>query len=480
MYSRRTLQDLAGSPWPPAEGYGGWMSSSAKRMGTEVEAVLERLLRWLESHGLESYDYADILQSPMIRALTLQNQLAERVAIQFGKRFPFNVRPLLRIAPHLSSQTLALLCSARAWQYAAGWTGASESTVRTAAEQLIQDRLPDLRNALWGMKLHFRARFFRATPATPNLFQTSNAVHALLDAYQVTEESAFADVADDAIAGCVQEMGFVRLEEGCYCRYYPGAEAATYNVNALLAAACWRLSGLGIGNAELHASRARNLLTFVLDGQRPDGAWPYAAHPAAQWVDGYHSGYVLEALGYFLSSSLEETVRRPLEAGLAYFIRTLIDPDGCPRALDTSRYPIDVQNCAQAIQTLARLIPEAGTSQRFERTLECVIRQLFLPIEGGCGYFVARRNRFFVNKTPYVRWGQAPMVLALTHAWNATRGGQGYFGAEHAVAGLDRGAAPTHASGERLEAEDGGGREDGGGESSARADTNNLRPDSQA
>jgi hypothetical protein len=282
------------------------------------------------------------------------------------------------------------------------------------------------------MKLYFASRFVQASPTTPNLFQTSNAIHALLDAFHVTGKEAYAQAADDAVAACLEHLGLVEFRSAgagtMFCRYYPGMDTPVYNVNALLAAASWRLSVIAIGDARAHAERAASLLRFVLAGQRPDGAWPYAADPSGGWVDGYHTGYVLEALGYFLRSGCDEKVKPALERGTAYFARQLMDVDGCPKYFHNSRYPIDVQNCAQAIQTIARLQPLGGLDVvLLQRSVSCAVRELFLADANGAGYFAATRRRWFVNRTAYVRWGQAPMALALTFAWTALRGRGRYF-----------------------------------------------------
>ena len=398
-----------------------------------VDETLRQLLVWLNRRGLSSYDYADILRSRAIRRLTFGNHFAQRVAIQFGKHFPFNVRPLLGVKPHISSQTLALLCSARAWQRFAGWPDVTAEEVRRSAEALLGDRLGGGMERLWGMKLLFASRFVQASPATPNLFQTSNAIHALLDAFQVTGEEAYVRAADAGVMGCVEHLGLVSADRAApgatFCRYYPEMETPVYNVNALLASASWRLSVLAVGDARAHSQRAQSLLRFVLAGQRPDGAWPYAAHRAGQWVDGYHTGYILEALGYLRYPAVETVVEAALERGAGYFRRHLLGLDGCPRYFDSSRYPIDVQNSAQAIQTIARLQPQGGFDLALlKRAVACAVRDLFLgdgSAEGG--YFAATRRRWFVNRTAYVRWGQAPMALALTFAWSAQRGGAGYF-----------------------------------------------------
>ena len=180
----------------------------------------------------------------------------------------------------------------------------SSDMVRDAANDLITDRLSIDGTFIWGLKMYFSTRFVQAKPSTPNLFQTSNAIHALLDAYQATGDSYFADVADKAVSSCLSQLGVVGSSTGRYCRYYPEMEIPVYNVNASFSSCCLRLSCLGVGKADVKRQLSEDLLAFVLRGQRPDGSWPYADDKAGQWVDGYHTGYVLEALGYFLISSL--------------------------------------------------------------------------------------------------------------------------------------------------------------------------------
>jgi polysaccharide biosynthesis protein VpsJ len=205
-------------------------------------------------------------------------------------------------------------------------------------------------------------------------------------------------------------------------------DTPVYNVNALIAAACHRLSTVGIRDIDSNGRRADKLLRFVLSGQRLDGSWPYAKDDRGQWVDGYHSGYVLETLGYFLHSSSEAQVGDAIQRGIAFFRDSLIDSDGCPKYYSNRRYPIDVQNCAQAIQTVARLLPHFdGGIDLLLRILRTVKAALFVRQDPSTGYFMASRTRWSVNKTAYVRWGQAPMVLALTHACNALRGRNTYF-----------------------------------------------------
>jgi hypothetical protein len=50
------------------------------------------------------------------------------------------------------------------------------------------------------------------------------------------------------------------------------------------------------------------------------------------------------------------------------------------------------------------------------------VRALFRESASDAGYFMLSRGRLLVNRLPAVRWGQAPMLLALLSTQAAERG----------------------------------------------------------
>jgi hypothetical protein len=141
-------------------------------------------------------------------------------------------------------------------------------------------------------------------------------------------------------------------------------------------------------------------------------------------VDGFHTAYVLEALLESVRMHADAELEPALRRGVAFYTASLFDADGVPRYTSTNRFPIDVQNCAQAIQTLARLgWLDAEHAARADRTAAIVIERLFRwTRDGAAGYFVASRGRWLTNRVPFVRWGQAPMLLALDQLLATRRG----------------------------------------------------------
>jgi hypothetical protein len=268
------------------------------------------------------------------------------------------------------------------------------------------------------MDVPYVSRFIAATPTTPNLFQTVNAAIAFADLHEITRDDDDLQPALAAVEWMRGGLGTLEAgNESVVWRYYPHEDAVVYNVNALAAALLSRLA-LATRNDEL-ASLSQRTLEFVVSEQNPDGSWFYARGPRGRWIDGFHSGYVLEALYESARRIPNPRVDQALDRGMEFFRARLLEPSGLPRYMHDSLYPIDAQNCAQAIQLLAKLAqrdPDHLALAR--RAYEQTARSLLVWCHSGeavHAYVRMQRGRWLRNDLAAIRWGVAPMLLALAH-----------------------------------------------------------------
>jgi hypothetical protein len=199
-------------------------------------------------------------------------------------------------------------------------------------------------------------------------------------------------------------------ESGAYFGYLPGDTTPIHNANMLVCALLARLSH-HTGREDLRRQAAAGL-EYTVSRQQADGSWLYGEQPHLGWVDGFHTGYVLDSLLTCVECGIGgSTVESAWRRGLRFYAGDLIEADGTPRYTPGSRYPVDAQCAAQAILTLsraARLEPELA-SQRWN-VLSYAIRRL----GRGDGAFAFQRERLWLNRTAHPRWVQAPMLAALT------------------------------------------------------------------
>jgi hypothetical protein len=391
--------------------------------GDRVERVEVALRRWLAEAAYASYDLYDGLSGAFPWSLAKRRRLAARVLTQVVKASPVNVRPLLGIRPRVHAKSLSDLASAAWLRHRAGIDPQAGAEARALLDRLRAAVRPGFAGPCWALETPYVTRFTDSRGGEPNLFWTINAAIAFLEAWDIEHRAADLAIARGTLDFMRGDLGVVdEGDDGVWLRYFAGHSACVYNV-AALAGALFRRVARHTGEAELDALGSR-ALRFVVRHQNPDGSWFYARGPQGAWVDGFHTAYVLEALLESVLMHGDTAVLPALQRGIAFYTASLFDADGVPRYTAANRFPIDVQNCAQAIQTLARLAwLDAEHTVRAERTASVVIERLFRwtrPDEAG--YFVASRGRWLTNRVPFVRWGQAPMLLALDQLLAMRRG----------------------------------------------------------
>ncbi len=293
---------------------------------------------------------------------------------------------------------------------------------RGFAEQLRARALVAPAGFSWGMDLPYVSRFTAATPETPNLFQTVNVALAFLDLYEHTGEERDLQPALGTVEWMQHGLGTLEATSSHLAwRYYPHEDAVVHNVNALAAALLHRLA-VATARDDL-ADLAQRTLAFVVSEQNADGSWYYARGARGRWIDGFHSGYVLEALLESARRAPDPRLEQALERGMAFFTTQLLEPSGLPRYTNKSLYPIDAQNCAQAIQLLAKLgIDDEVRYVLARRAYEESARRLLVwrrSTEPPSAFFRLQRGRLLQNDLAAIRWGIAPMFLALAHLRHA-------------------------------------------------------------
>ncbi len=69
----------------------------------------------------------------------------------------------------------------------------------------------------------------------------------------------------------------------------------------------------------------------MLSAQQPDGRWFYAADGVRDFVDHFHTCFVLKALAKIDRDIGHEGCRKAIDAGVDYYVRNLFDEAGLPK-----------------------------------------------------------------------------------------------------------------------------------------------------
>jgi len=374
------------------------MNSRPVRSSIPVEDAVARIRAWGEAREWRGYDPYDALNSPFTPVLTFGSNLGRRILTQAVKRSPVNLRPILGIRPAVNAKALGLVASGYVRLAAAGDLAAASA----AAYWL--DRLRESAPC-WGYHFDVQTRFFRYRAGTPNTIATSFVAQAFLDDYEFLGHERSGDVALMTAEFLVDRM-LDTAPAGPYFRYLEHEDALVHNANLLACAVLARAARcIGVGDL---ADRAAAATATTLAAQRSDGSWPYAFGDGRDWVDNFHTGYVLESLAE--CEGLAPDVAEHLALGFDYWERALFLGDGTPRYDSDHTTPLDAHNYAQAIETWLSIGDRrAGALAAANRTAALLIADFLMPE----GYVRFRRGRGWVNNVAFVRWTTAPAFRAL-------------------------------------------------------------------
>jgi hypothetical protein len=370
----------------------------------------QALERWGSTRGWRGPDPYDALNASRLPRAVRRSPLASRIVTQAVKRSPVDLRPGLGVPPGLSAATLADVIAAYARN---GFMDDREAgtKLRECIAALAELRCTSFAEPCWGYHFDVQTRVFFYPRTSPNTIATAFAGLGLLDAYEIAGVENAMVLAVGAGEFFLRHVPQTGSESGAYFGYLPGDRTPIHNANMLVAALLARLARL-TGRTDF-AVAARAAVEYTVTRQLPDGAWLYGEEPNLRWVDGFHTGYVLDCLLTCIEADVSgETAEPAWRRGLHYYAKVLIEPDGTPRYTPASRYPIDGQCVAQALSTLSRAAArEPELAARRWDVLAFALRRM----TSSDGAFVFQREAHWVNRIAHPRWVQAPMLAALTH-----------------------------------------------------------------
>jgi hypothetical protein len=391
-----------------------WVPSAA--MEIDAQATILKLVAYCRANDWAGYDPYDALNSPIFRALPfLDYRLPRLVFTQALKRSPVNFRRLLHIPKTQNPKAIALFLSAFLTLErfnAAGQNGDID---------ILIERLRDLRSRgtdywCWGYSFPWQTRTILVPSGAPNLVCTSFVANALLDASDHCRDSRCLNMALSAVEYILNELYWTEGGAAGFSYPVPSLRGQVHNANFLAAALLCR------------AYRHTNDEKFLLPGleaarysatkQHPDGSWHYGEAPAQRWIDNFHTGYNLCALQaisrYAATTEFDAVLRSGFEFYRSHFFRE----DGLVSYFHDRSYPIDIHCVAQGVITLVTLKEmDPGNLPLAHAVLRWALTRLW----DDRGFFYYRVLRSCTDRTSYMRWSQAWMLLATVMLLDASR-----------------------------------------------------------
>ena len=334
---------------------------------------------------------------------------------QSVRRFPLNIRPLLDIKKATGSKGKGFCALGYLKMYEATQKSEYLTKLKNCLDWLCQNYNKEFSGYSWGNHFSYESRGGRISKGLPTIVWTSLISNVFLDAYDTLKDPVYLEVAKSAGDFIMNDIGRYSDSEDTFCFMYtptnknnPEFRRTIHNSNVLAGSLLSRLYKI-TGNKEI-LSLAKKSIYFTIKHQLSDGAWYYGEPKKYQWIDSFHTGYVLESIYTYMMSTGDKIVEEKLAKGYRYFLTTFFKSDGTPAYYNHKTYPIDIQCASQGIQTLVNLRSYDDSSLYLARL---VARWTIKHMQDPSGYFYFRKYPFIINKTPMFHWAQATMLAAL-------------------------------------------------------------------
>jgi hypothetical protein len=379
---------------------------------TLVEKTANQLHIYLQACNYAGYDPFDGLESRVFKVTPFSQFKSTRLAwIQFVKRFPISLRPLLLVPRGRNPKGIAL-CASALLELGQVW---EESHCTDEAQELLAWLVGhQAEGGGWAYNFDWQSRGFFAPKGTPNIICTVFAASAFLDGYETTRTQGYLDT---ALSSCsfILERLLRSKGDDTWFSYTPLDNLQVHNANLWGAALLARVYQY-TGEEQLRQS-AERAVHFSVRRQNADGSWYYGEASSQNWIDSFHTGYNLVALKNCQDCCQPGALEKVLSNGYEFFDRHFFRHDGMPRYYHDRAYPIDLHCSAEGILTYLKFQDQdSGALENAIRIARWAIEHMYKR-----DHFYYRKHRFYTNRIDYTRWTQAWMFYALAKLANTNR-----------------------------------------------------------
>ncbi|HWF91619.1 MAG TPA: hypothetical protein VN684_05000 [Terriglobales bacterium] len=395
--------------------------SKMAQSGVPVQAVEQEVVRfvaWLDQYGETSYDHQSYFASDRGRRAK---------ALYYTK-------PLLgklAVAPMIFSE--ALLPSARKlfWKpqrfpiadahYAMGFAFLSqvsgeEQHYRRAVhflEVLKETRSPGYAHYCWGYPFNWETRRGPMWAGTPLITTVPYVYEAFREVYKIDGKAEWREVMQSIAEHGLQDYhDFEISEKASTCSYNPTPGEPGGVINASAYRAFLLTQAAEDFSDERYAKVAQQNLNFVLQAQNQDGSWYYSIDGTRDFVDHFHTCFVLKALAKIEALTGNPECTRAIERGVDYYVKNLFDEQGYPKPF--SRRP-RMTVYKRELYDYAECINVGVLLQGRFATLDAILSRVadMRAWQKPDGSFRSRQLFLGWDNVPMHRWAQAQLFRSL-------------------------------------------------------------------
>jgi hypothetical protein len=385
---------------------------------TKTQESLERFTHWLDGYGPASFDHQSFFAGPFggrAKALYYRNGAVGTLAVSPmifceaffppGRKFFWQPQRFAIADAHYAMGFAFLYqvsADRRHYQKALDFLTA-----------LAESRCPGYEHFCWGYPFDWVTRNGVIPTGTPLITVTPYAYEAFAEVYKIDVGGRWLAIMHSIAEHAAKDIkDFAAGPNASTCSYTPFDSGGVINASAYRACLLTKAS-IDCGKPKYWQIAERNL-NFVLQAQQPNGSWYYAVDGVRDFVDHFHTCFVLKALAKIEQLTGHQGCRQAIHKGLKYYLANLFDQHGHPKPFAKApRLTVyrnefyDYAECINLLVLLGSQYPELDT------VLTRVLTDTFDHWQKADGSFRSRKLLLGWDNVPMHRWAQSQMFRSL-------------------------------------------------------------------
>jgi len=390
-------------------------------LGRRASAAVDRFCHWLENFGEVSYDHQSFFASDVGRAaksLYYRQRLLGTMAVApmiFFEAFVPSARQLFWKPQRFP---IADAHYAMGFAFLAQISG-EEKYYRKAVhflEVLQETRSRYSDEYCWGYPFDWQTRTGVMKAETPLITTEPYGYEAFSQVYAIDRDPRWLQIMQSIARHAYGSYRDVETgPNAASCGYTPAPDDPAGVVNAS-AYRAFLLTKAGLELSEpKYLEVAKKNLNFVLSCQNKDGSWFYSMDGARDFVDHFHTCFVMKALAKIEQLTGSPDCHAALDRGVEYYLKNLFDEERLPKPFSKAPrltvYRRELYDCAECINLGVLL---KGRFSELDSNVTHLVNHILDQWQKSDGSFRARRLLLSWDNVPMHRWAQSQMFRSLT------------------------------------------------------------------
>jgi hypothetical protein len=375
----------------------------------ELKNSLLRFVAWLSCFGEVSYDFQTYYASRLGRAakaLYYRRPLLGTVAVSpmiFCEAFLPSARCLF-----WKPQRFPIADAHYAMGFIYLFDATKEQQYYERALHFLQvlenTRCKGYSHYCWGYPFDWETRTGTMWAGTPLITTVPDVYEAFREAHRVDGDPKWRQIMRSIAEHALHDYRETDTSpDAASCSYNPSSDGPCFVVNAS-AYRAFLLTRASVDFSEpAYLETAKRNLSFVIESQNADGSWRYATDGGRDFIDHFHTCFVLKALAKIEAMTADSACTAAINRGMEYYLANLFDESGMPKPFSRrprlTVYRHELYDYAECIN------------------IAVLLRGRFAKLDGILPRIVAmdgwqKKDGSFRNRQLWLGWDNPPM-----HRW---------------------------------------------------------------